>query len=290
MKINKILLSLDLSRVDGSLVAYTLFFLSKMEGEKHLTLFHNIRYDVLDESLGVEQSDIGDLRETIQNNIRKRHGRALQESGLTYDITVSDHRSTTEALIRTKDELETDLLVMGLKTPVQGAGIVPQNFLSMDREGTTLLMVPEQSPQQIKQIFSPIDLSPVTDDLLRVSEQLARRFDAGKSCLYVYKLPMLYFPYIETEEEVLEKRLKKKADRKISTFLENRDWGDVEEWDIQVKKGVNVSKVIVNHIHRNPVDLVIMGRIGRTNLLGSRLGGVTKRVLGSGLKKPILIV
>jgi nucleotide-binding universal stress UspA family protein len=290
MKINKILLSLDLSRVDGSLVAYTLFFLSKLDGQKHLTLFHNIRYDVLDESLGVEESDIKGLKETITENIRHRHGQVLQESGLTYDILVQDHRSTTAALIHAKDELQADLLVMGLKTPVQGAGIVPQNFLSMDREGTPLLMVPEQSPMQIRHIFSPIDLSPVTEAQVRVSEKLALKFEAEKSCLYVYKLPMLYFPYIETEEEILEKRLKKKADKKITSFLENSDWSNTEDWDIQVKKGVNVAKVIVNHIHRNPVDLVIMGRIGKTNLLGSRLGGVTKRVLSGGLKKPILLI
>ena len=291
MKIKNILICLDLSESDKNLVEYTLFFLSKLPGQKQLTLFHNIRYDFLGGELGVDTQDIVSLKETIVKNIRTKHKAKLNQSEMaSCDIIVQDYNSTADAIMTLKEELEIDLLVMGKKMPDEGAGIIPLKVLSLDRQRTPILLVQSESILKLDKILAPIDLSKITNQIIDTTNYIAPKDKPKKIGLFIYKLPMTYFPYFESSDEEIEKRLKQKAEIRINKFLAANEHLPDDSWEIGIKKGVNISKTIVKQALQNEIDLVVMGRIGRTNLLGNQLGGTTRRVINAIIYCPILIL
>jgi len=290
MKINNILISLDLSDFDHSVVDYTLFFAAKAAEKPHLVLFHNIRYDFLDDSLGLEPDETKKLKETIEANIRTEYKKKITQTGLTYEIQVKEDNSTAQSLLRSKNEKYVDLIIMGQKKPPYGAGILPQKILTLDQDRTPVLLVPVGLTPKIDKMLAPIDLSPATTKILNWVTLLSEQLQTQSEGIYVYQLPMTYFPYFSTSDDELEANLKRKAEKRIEAFMRKNAVKPKENWPITVKKGANITAVILKHLEKHPADLVILGRIGRTSLLGNQLGGIARRVMAARTATPLLIV
>ncbi len=290
MKINNILICLDLSKFDSILVEYALYFLSKLPGEKQVTLFHNIRYDFLGGELGIDVQDVVTLKETIVKNIRVKHKNKFSQLETPFDIIVQDYNSTADAILTLKEELEIDLLVTGKKLPDEGAGIIPLKILSLDQHKTPILLVSSGSVLKLNKLLAPIDLSKITNQIIGVADYFQSKEPLQKIGLFIYKLPVTYFPYFESSDEKIEHRLKKKAETKINKFLSTNEHLPDDSWEISIKKGVDISKAIIKYTLQNEVDLIIIGRIGRTDLLGNQLGGTTRRVITAIRHRPILII
>ncbi len=287
MKFNKIQLCLDLSDIDTTLVKYAVFLANKAAIEK-IYLFHNIRYDFL-ESVDFSSSEVSQLKSVVAKKIQKRFEHLFQVTGKTYEVVVEDDNSTTNAIMNFKQQNNIDLLVMGKKNEEDGAGIIPQKIMSIDKQTTPLLLIPEKAKLRFDHQLAAIDLAPSSKKLLNASSELEKILDIETTYLHVYKLPVTYFPYIEEENDVIQKDIRKRAERKFSAFLKSTDITS-NSWQLQLKKGVNVTKTIVNYANANEVDLILLGRIGKTNLLGNKLGGVARRFLATSLSQVLLIV
>lgn len=290
MKINNILVSLDLSDFDRSVIDYALFFAGKATEKPNLILFHNIRYDFLDDSLGLEPDEIRKLKDTIEHNIRVAYKQKITQAGLSHEILVQDDNSTAQSLLRTKNEKYVDLIIMGQKKPPHGAGILPQKVLTLDQDRTPVLLVPVGLSPKIDKILAPIDLSPATTKILNWVTLLSEQLQTKSQGIYVYQLPMTYFPYFTASDDELEAQLKRKAEKRIESFLKKNAVKPKDNWPIAIKKGANITKVILEYLEKNPADLVVLGRIGRTNLLGNQLGGVARRFIAARSTRPLLIV
>ena len=290
MTINNLLICLDLSEFDRAILDYALFVASKLSDKPRLILFHNIRYDFLDDGLGLEPAEINRLKATIEANIRSAYEARITQTGLSCEILVREDNSTAQALLRARHEKYVDLIIMGQKKPPYGAGILPLKVLTLDQSRTPVLLVPVGVQARIDQVLAPIDLSPATTKILSWLGHLEERLHNQSEGIYVYQLPMTYFPYFSTSDDELEEKLKRKAEKRIAGFLEKHAIRPANTWPITVKKGANITKVILGHLEKQPADLIILGRIGRTGLLGNQLGGVTRRLIAARTAIPLLII
>jgi len=290
MKIDNLIVCLDLSKFDLELVKYCIFFCGKIHDARKVYLFHNIRWELLGGEEGFSEEDINKLKEKIKEQSASRYQHLFDAVGLEFEVVVAASTSTTQTILETKNRLNAELLMMGKKDDASGAGIIPQKVLDMDKKKTPMLLVPRSTELRTGPILTPIDLSPSTAALLELANHLAKKFENKATCLHIYQMPMAYFPYIKKSNEQLRQQAKNWAEDKFESFIASLDAADTEPLKFELKKGGNIASAIVEYADKHDIALITIRRLGKTNLLGNRLGGVARRLLKTKVGVPVYIL
>lgn len=291
MKADKLLLCLDLSEVDIYVVKYGIRFIERVHPTAEVVLFHNIRHDFLDEYPLFYQEQIEGLKAKVAKKIDEKFGKHFREEGISYSVEVRDLYSTASAIQEALKELNIDLLLMGKKDRLKGAGIIPQKVLAGDKGRTPLLLVPEDLKRSSENLLGAIDLSPSSARILQVTNELAKRFHSHATCLYVYQVPTSYFPYIELDNQEIYKEMRSWAEKKFNQFVKGLKTGLTAGDNLKLVKGANVPATILEYVEAKKLGLIVLNRIARTDLFGNRVGSVSRKLLVTRkLQVPILIL
>lgn len=289
-KINSILVCLDLSSFDKALTNFTIYLENHLDADARITLFHNIRYDFLGSQMKLSEGQIRTLKEKIKVEIHDQCKPLFKNKNIEFDLIIDDDNSTVKSILKARDACEADLILMGRKREDEGAGIVPQKLLSMDRKRTPVLLVREGKPPKIDNFVAAVDLTPVTAKVVDATGDLAKQFGGTPTCLYVYQIPITYFPYIESSNEELKAEIKENSTNKFRSFIKENEDLKLVNWNLELRKGTNIARSIVEYLEESDSDLLVIARVGKPNLLGIRVGGVTRRLLGTPLPVPLLII
>jgi nucleotide-binding universal stress UspA family protein len=289
-KIHSILVCLDLSNFDKAITNFTIYLENHLEADARITLFHNIRYDFLGNQIKLSTEQIQQLKQKIKSEIHDQCRPLFKNQNIDFDLIIDDDNNTIRAILKARDACDADLILMGKKRDNEGAGIVPQKLLSMDRKRTPVLLVREGKPPKIENFVAAVDLTPITARVVDATGDLAKQFGGTPTCLYVYQIPITYFPYIESSKEELTADIKENSTKKFRSFIkENKDL-QLVNWNLELRKGTNIARSIVEYLEETDSDLLVIARVGKPNLMGIRVGGVTRRLLGTPLPVPILII
>lgn len=289
-KINSILVCLDLSSFDKALTNFTIYLENHLDADARITLFHNIRYDFLGSQMKLSEGQIRTLKEKIKGEIHDQCKPLFKNKNIDFDLIIDDENSTVKSILKARDACEADLILMGKKRDDEGAGIVPQKLLSMDRKRTPVLLVRQGKPPKIDNFVAAVDLTPVTAKVVDATGDLAKQFGGTPTCLYVYQIPITYFPYIESSNEELKAEIKENSTNKFRSFIKENEDLKLVNWNLELRKGTNIARSIVEYLEESDSDLLVIARVGKPNLLGIRVGGVTRRLLGIPLPVPLLII
>lgn len=289
-KINSILVCLDLSNFDKALTDFTIFLENHLDAEARITLFHNVRYDFLGNEMKLREDQIHKLKEKIKSEIHEQCKPMFKNKNIDFDLIIDDDNSTVKALLKARDACDADLILMGKKRDDEGAGILPQKLLSMDRKRTPVLLLREGKTPKIENFVAAVDLTPVTARVVDATGDLAKQFGGTPTCLFVYQIPITYFPYIESSNEELKAEIKENSREKLNSFINDNEDLKLVNWNLELRKGTNIARSIVEYLEESNSDLLVIARVGKPNLLGMRVGGVTRRLLGTPLPVPILII
>jgi nucleotide-binding universal stress UspA family protein len=139
----------------------------------------------------------------------------------------------------------------------------------------------------IKNILVPVDFSPPSTVALDYGIALARQFRARLTLLNVVEplTPLLYTFPVEAAET--EKQRCEQAERLLSALVAPEDTDDLDLHTI-VKSG-NVHEEILETVHDEHADMVVMGTHGRGFLGRLFIGSVTQSILRE-ITVPILTV
>lgn len=289
-RINNILVCLDLSSFDKALTDFTVYLENHLDADAKITLFHNIRYDFLGSQIRLSNSQILILKDKIRDSILKECRPLFKNQDIDFDLIIDDNNSTVKSILKARDNCEADLIVMGKKLEDEGAGIVPQKLLSLDRKRTPVLLVRDGRLPNIEHFTAAVDLTPITARVVDATGDLARQFGGMPTCLYVYQIPITYFPYIESSNDDLKEEIKENSREKFQSFIKENEDLKLVNWNLELKKGTNVARSIIEYLEESDSDLLVIARVGQINLLGTRVGGVTRRLISSPLPVPLLII
>lgn len=287
---SKFMVCLDLSVCDQSLVNYAVSLAEHLQDVQSVTLFHNIRFDFEGVASSFSTDDIKRLIIKIKRRITDRFGPQLSDRKISFDVVVTDENSTTEAILLQARARNSNVILMGKKTNAEGRGIIPQKILATDRQMLPLLLIPSQVKFRAERLVAAVDLSSATEKVVKTVTMLGRASAERVALLHVYKVPVNYFPYIEKPTDKLDENLKQRAVKQMKEFQTKLGIPVQDKWTIAVRKSMSISNAILSFTEEQSADLLIIGRLGKTNLLGNSVGGVARTLVVTSLPAPICIV
>lgn len=281
--IKKILVGLDLSNLDQSLIKYSSFF-ADMIGVEKVYFVHNIkRYEISEmlenelENVDLEELITEELRETIEENFT---------SEVEWDVLISDDPYTESLISYIINKYQINLLMMGNKNNEKGSGIVGFKLLRTTR--CLFLWVPETAQNKIEKVWIGTDFSNSSKKCFPYAQFLKSKQDFKLEAVHVYSLPVHFSPYVNDSK--IEPKMKEYVNKKFINFfkkIENSD--DITQTKIMGRE-VNVANRLKKEAYRNNVNLLMMADKGGNTFSNLSLGSVTEDLFTNELNIPLLII
>lgn len=284
------LVCLDLSDADQALVEFAAQLTLQINRVQEVVLLHNIRFDFAGVTSSFSKTDIERLQRKIKKRLTETHQATFSPAAVKLDVVVSDKNSTTKAILIEAEQRGSSVILMGKKASSEGMGIIPQKVLATDQLQTPLLLVPTRANFRFRRIVAAVDLSEATRAVVQAANMFAQALLSTVTLFHVYKVPINYFPYLETSSEELSATLEQRAAKRMKEFQTDLRTPDASDWQIVMYKSANVSDAIMTFIAKEEAELLIVGRLGKTNLFGNNIGGVARTLLTTDVTVPICIV
>mgnify|MGYP006268840737 CR=1 FL=1 len=289
MKINNILVCLDLSPLDTKLVSYVAYLQRTLGQPMGVTLFHNIRYDFLSAHPEFDESKVNNLCRRVAKDLAKKFGHLKEQEGVSLKITVEAKNRTEEAILALKRQERFDWLVMGKKNENASSGILPLRILAADEKETPMLLLPSDENQgEFHRIEVGLDLTKAADKFLARVADLAEALGSSWHAVHVYQAPAAYFPYIEQANDAIQKDIRERAQKRLDE-LWRKQKPDVEG-TVDLVRGPDIARRLLDKSVADAADLLVIKRISKPGLMGHRLGGVARHMLSLDVDLPLLIL
>jgi len=288
-QIKKIIVCLDQSEMDKTLVKFATF-IAKSNQSKKIYFTNIIR------NLSIPKDVLSEFPNLIDNMVEERKSQMKQvvKENLGPDLNISTafivrEGQLSKKILKLASEKSADLILVGKKTSINGSGVITQRLAR--RASCSLLIVPENSLPKIKKILVPSDFSDYSKDALEEAIEITEKND-GKSeiiCQNVFSVPSGYHFTGKSYEEFSEIMLMhaqvnyKKFIRKIDTKghkiipLYTRDEDDDPVVDI------------INKAQEIEANIIIIGAKGRTAATALFIGSLAERLIQINNKVPLLV-
>ncbi len=228
--IKNILVGLDLSEYDSSVIQFTEFISKRFSPEK--VIFINVVKDltvpeeVLAEFPDMVNNALKERRETLKSTIDAEFG----DKEYNVDIVVKEG-SGLKTFLEVTDEMDIDLIIVGNKGE-KTSGILTQRLGR--RADTNLLVVPEKvdgllnSTKDRRTVLLPLDFSKHSANALHLAIEIARNtsVEVDIVCQHVYQVPVGYHYSGKSYEEFAE-IIKKNAEKDFNRFIREIDTSGV---------------------------------------------------------------
>lgn len=288
-QIKKIIVCLDQSEMDKTLVKFAAF-IAKSNQSKKIYFTNIIR------NLSIPKDVLSEFPNLINNMVEERKSQMKQvvKENLDPDLKINTSFVVREGqlskkILKLASEKSADIILVGKKTTISGSGVITQRLAR--RASCSLLIVPENSSPKVKKILVPSDFSDYSRDALEEAIEITEK-NGGKSdiiCQNVYSVPSGYHFTGKTYEEFSEIMLMhaevnyKKFIRKIDTKghkikpLYTKDEDDDPVVDI------------INKAEEIDANLIIIGAKGRTAATALFIGSLAERLIQVNNKVPLLV-
>jgi len=285
--INRVMVCLDLSELDETLIAYTAM-VSKIF-DINAVYFHHVA-KTLDLPEKIAEKYPGLLApsdEAIEKSIQEKVDKHFEKSDqCSCDIVVREG-NPTDKILRWSDIKEIDLIVMGRKTTLKGSGVLPGELAKVAH--CSLLFVPENARMEINKILVPVDFSKTSGYAFQEALDIYRATNCEITVQNSFDVPSGYHSigksYDEFAEimrqhayEDAEEFLKKnKAPEGVKISLDLDDERDPAESACEVAKDMKA-------------DMIVIGSKGRTGIASLLLGSVADKMTQCNADTPLLVV
>jgi nucleotide-binding universal stress UspA family protein len=287
-EINRILICLDLTRMDEALMKYTEMLARYMKIRK-IYLLHVTKSLDLDSEIKKKYPDLfAPLDESIRQDIQKRAEEIYQDEGVEIEVEVLEG-DPFERVLRWSKVKDIDLIVMGRKKQLSGSGFLPEKMANILL--CSVLFVPENVIAKMERILVPFDFSEFSDNALGEALFIKDHYGAEVICQHVYEVPQGYTSTGKSFEEFAE-IMKDNAVQNFKqhiTDLENVSLDDVEVV-YTLREGKDLSSHVYEHAIDSNVDMIIAGSRGRTKVASILLGSVAGKLIRNNSDIPLMIV
>lgn len=196
---DNILVCLDLSEMDDSLIRYSNFLVEKFE-PKSVTFLHVMKsYEIPPEMLSafphLEQPLTEIIKEELQEKIESHF---TDINKIQTNVKVVEG-STTDNIVRYARENNITFTLMGKKIGYEGRGGIVRKVISIIP--SSVLLVSETTQPRMEHLLVRMDFSKMSGLALKMALRLQELTGAKVSCHHAYKLPLKYFPQSSPEND-----------------------------------------------------------------------------------------
>lgn len=280
----KLLVAMDLTQMDGILLRYV-SYLCEVWNVQQVYFVHNIK-----------QSDLSSLYEdffdediTIESIVKKELERSIKDNytgGAPHELLITSDEYTESILTHLTKKLNIDLVIAGHKDELRGTGGVAQKLVRM--VSALVLLVPEETKNQMNKILVPTDFSAASADSIKVAQRLTEKSKGEIQALNIYSIPSIFFPYINTDRAM--DKTKQHIQSKISQFRKKHKFSDEIKFDYIHSPENAVVEVIEKYAEKGEFDLIVVSARGANTITKLFIGSITNDLLIQNRKMPLLVV
>ncbi len=287
IKYDHILVGLDLTDLDQSLIQYAVFFL-KLFNIKKLTFLHVVQaYDLPKE----QKKDYGALDTSLREHIHKKLEQYIRNDDIqNLDINLEikiEEQDASDVIIDYTRENNADLVILGKKAEEERKEVYAKRVIALAE--SDMLLVPARAIEEIHRILVAIDFSKPSVKAFRLATNMANDRNIEVHCQYVYTYPKNYFPI--TPKQNMLRFVASRGVRRAKKFFKEHKQGRPEvtfhpepgEYNYQGEK-------VFEKANEVDAQLVIVGGRGRTSDPTTLLGNIADQLRKYESGIPVLVV
>ena len=282
-KIKNILVALDLSDMDETLIGYASFIAGWLKAE-NVYFVHNIKkYEISD--LFAEHLKDVNLDELIGDELNEKVGKHFKADA-KWEVLISEDPYSESLIKYIADKYAINLAIVGNKKHEKGTGVVSSKLLRLLR--CDILTVPRTAQEKIKTIWAGTDFSHDSRKVFRVTRELQEGREVDLKVVHVYSVPVQFSPYVSPEAmgPKVEKHVKEKFDK----FLKKLDYPLAIEPLIFMGRESGAAQKIQGHLQSSEVDLMVVSDKGGNTFSPFSVGTVTEDLFNANLRVPLWVV
>ena len=283
IKIDAMMVCLDLSDIDEKLVAFARSICERLEVRK-VYFVHNIKVYELSEDFKETFGDI-DLSKEVEANITDIVAEHFA-GGCDHEILVSEEANTEMMMADLVKRYKVKLTIIGKKMSDKSTGALGSKLLRV--LPCSMLVFPETAHFSIQKMLVPIDFSDTSVHALRLSKNLSDQLSLQLEIMHVFRLPRQFFPLISEE----------KAVKKAEEIVKGK-FGDLQKRHQEIASvpytlvraaNKSIAERITLHLEKGHHDLLVLGLKGNNPMPSLSLGSVPTEMYNTDIKVPLWLV
>ncbi|MFP4089179.1 MAG: universal stress protein [Cyclobacteriaceae bacterium] len=284
----KLLVNLDLSELDSSLMQYAAFLCDHMP-VKELVLVHNMLISEPPEELKALYPEMEEpLEQLVEREIEESINRFFHKKNLEVTVNIFQNENIGD-IIKWVKKNDIDLSLVGKKAASDGQGFYSRQYLRLTSH--PVLLIPPQVAPRISRILAPVDFSRNAIHVIRTAHQLAISMQGEVSYLHFYELPPRYFPYVAQNVAKYQQEYVAYARKEFEEWKEksikNEKTGEVH---FHLAERNQVAREVYFWAIRHQADLIVCGAKGKSDAEVLLLGSVSDKLISTDQHIPLLIV
>lgn len=285
--LNTILVCLDLTDIDHSLIQYASFLSRTLETDKIIFIHAIQAYDLPDKSSKKFPDLQSSLSKTIEEEINSVVSDHFKRQVKTEVITKIEDEDASQVILNFIEKESIDLTLIGQKPGEAREGHYGHKIAS--HASSDLMLIPEEPKLDISKILCAIDLTDDSRKAFRRSRDIAKVTRSELVIQYIFDVSKSYFPAATLKSTTnLEKNFKKKLNKFLKKF-------ELKSDDIHYRYAINDTfksqgEKLYQAADEEQADLVIIGASGQTESVTSLLGNVTENLRRMEKEIPIMIM
>ncbi len=288
-KFDNILICLDLTEMDESLINYANFVTETFKPKK-ITFIHVMDIYEIPEELS-EAMDVSNkqLDKIIYEEIEEKVESTFKYKEKVNTEVVLESGITTEKIVQYATKNKTDLAIMGKKIGYMGKGSVARKVIGLFP--SSVLLISETSTHSIEKIMVRTNFANPSFIAYKMAEEIKKYTKASTEFHHVYKLPYNYFPHQDIKaEKKLEKKLEPYINKKYNAFLKKFELDSNIPINFSIDLKGDEAQVMYNYAIKHRFDMVITGTRLKSKLANVIMDSTSEKLAGVEKNIPILIV
>jgi len=277
----KILVALDLSSIDKSLLEYT-SYLTKIFAVEKVIFVHNIKkHEITDlfkeqlQDIDIEQIISDELDEFVDKNF---DGKA------DYETMVSEDLYTESLISYIVNKYSIDTVILGNKNDNNSSGILPNKLVRLLK--CQILWVPQLKDYNINKIWIGTDFSNSSLRSFEMGYNFKKKTKATIEGVHIYNLPLHFSPYLPSDK--IKVKVHDATKKRCAKF--KKKLNETTKIHLVAGRDANVANVMKDLITNNYVDLLIVSDKGNSSFSPFFIGSVTEELMNQNINIPIMIV
>jgi nucleotide-binding universal stress UspA family protein len=278
-----ILVALDLSDIDNTLIEYASFIAESLQVEK-VYFVHNIKKYEISELFEEQLKDLN-LDEIIGDELNEKVAEKFTSS-VAWEVLISEDPYSESLINYIVDKYVIQLALIGNKNKSRGTGIVSGKLLRLLK--CDILSIPKDTTPVISSIWAGTDFSNASKKVFKVAESLQKTTTAKVKAMHIYNVPVQFSPYIPKEH--LDSKIENHLKEKYAKFIKKIAFdGDLTS-EIILGRDIGIAEKLISKAEASGVNLIIVGDKGRNTFSSLLVGSVTEELFNQDMEVPLWIV
>ncbi|WP_372769569.1 universal stress protein [Lutibacter sp.] len=282
-EIKNILVALDLTEIDSTLIDYA-SFIAEILQVKNVYFVHNIKKYEISELFDEQLKDLN-LDEIIGDELNEKVEKIFKSSA-KWEVLISEDPYSESLINYIVHKYDIQLALIGNKNRINGTGVVSGKLLRMLK--CSILSIPRDAKPVISNVWAGTDFSSASNKVFKMAEKLQRATSASVKAVHVYNVPIQFSPYIPKES--LDRKIENHLKEKFEKFIKKIGYKGQLSSEIIPGRESGVAEKLRIKAEAAKADLIIVGDKGHNVFSSLLVGSVTEELFNQDIEVPLWII